>query len=73
MKENYRCKLVGSIHFRNGRSRKFEGEIPVRGSNSLDLGAFYAENKDVNPKLLKEITGKCYDLETGEEITVWLV
>lgn len=73
-----RCILKGKISFRNGRYRKFEGEIPLQSEvnsdiNFLNLEEFFNENKVINRNLIYSITGDCFDINTGKEISVILL
>lgn len=69
-----RCKLEGKIELKNGRYKIFNGEIPLMddiklyGCNVLDLSEFYKENSNINKRLLKNINGKCFDIETNMEV-----
>lgn len=73
-----RCILKGEINFKNGRYRKFEGEIPLQSEvnndiNFLDLAEFFNENKSINRRLIYSITGECFDVNTGRKLRVILL
>lgn len=73
--KSIRVRFVGELKFINGRTRKFDGEVPIKKTSilTLELGKFYKENPSVNQSLFGGMDGKFYDLETKEEIRVYAI
>lgn len=68
-----RCLLVGNLEFSDNSVSKFDSTIPIDDSKSLLISKFFKENPSIAKSLLTKISGKCYDLITGEEIKVNLI